>query len=612
MTANDAQGDSAMTMRRKWTLTIIGFIAIGSALSIVAVSQILMYGARRGTYEWLRSSYSQSTRSFNEQILSRLGHDASALQLVPEVASALQDARAEELDTILSRSWPLRGPNEFWLVTMNDGRVVSSLADCSRNEDLGKQLRGQARRFVLCGQIPAMVATSPVQADTEPRLFVGYALDERYVDALQQVSGAEVALVGPFGYGASSLRNLADQRIPLGLPDDVLRGIAESKEPYFETHRLRTPHYRGYLLGSAPLEVGTSSLDSYVFGARVDVEHGEIPVDVVFAVPRAVMDLGAHYSLMALMVISTFVLLVLGLVAWRLAARFTAPLSAVVAAATRVGQGDFRAEVPVAGDKELALLGRTFNEMVKKLEESQARAVQAEKMSAIGQLAGGVAHEINNPLGVILGFAQGMERRVPEGDALRLPVASIVREALRCRNLVQELLTFSRTAKKTTEDLDLNAVVRSTVVLLEARAKTQGVEVIQELREHLPPLRANKTQLQQIIVNLGTNALDAMSGGGKLTLRTRLNGGGKAVLDVADSGTGIPEEVRSRIFEPFFTTKEVGKGTGLGLSLVYEIVHQHEGNIEVESQPGKGTVFSVELPALPIVDSTRTAGGGLP
>ncbi|MBI1947556.1 MAG: hypothetical protein HYS27_17835 [Deltaproteobacteria bacterium] len=233
---------------------------------------------------------------------------------------------------------------------------------------------------------------------------------------------------------------------------------------------------------------------------------------------------------------------------------------------------------------------------VHRLEATKSALVQAEKLSAVGQLAGGVAHEINNPLGVILGFAQGLERRVPEGDPLRLPVASIAREALRCRNLVQELLTFSRVAKRTSELLDLNELVRATAVLLEARAKTQGVRVALELDEGRPMLRANMTQLQQILVNLGTNAMDAMPAGGTLSVRTRRARDAFGVVEVEDTGTGIAEDVRARMFEPFFTTKEVGKGTGLGLSLVYEIVQQHQGRLRVDSVVGKGTLFSIELP----------------
>jgi two-component system, NtrC family, sensor kinase len=236
---------------------------------------------------------------------------------------------------------------------------------------------------------------------------------------------------------------------------------------------------------------------------------------------------------------------------------------------------------------------------LRQLAEAQEQLVQTGKMAAVGQLAGGVAHEINNPLAVILGFAQGMERRVPEKDPLSLPVRSIVREALRCKNLVQELLTFSRVGKKNVETVDLNALVRSTLVLVEARARTQEVKIIQDFAPDLPTLQGNKTQLQQVLVNLGTNALDVMKKGGTLTVRTVLQTPGNVCLEVADTGSGIPEAVRSRIFDPFFTTKPVGEGTGLGLSLVYEIVQQHRGRIDVESQAGVGTTMRVWLPAHP-------------
>jgi len=221
-------------------------------------------------------------------------------------------------------------------------------------------------------------------------------------------------------------------------------------------------------------------------------------------------------------------------------------------------------------------------------------------MAAIGQLAAGVSHEINNPLGVILGFAQGMEQRVPEGDPLRLPVTSIIREVLRCKELVQELLTFSRAAKRTNEEVYLNSLVDSSLVFVEARARAQGVQITTLLSEDLPPLLGARTPLQQVIVNLATNALDAMPSGGTLTLRTKIEEA-EVILEVTDTGTGIPEEIRSRIFDPFFTTKEAGKGTGLGLSLGYEIVQQHGGTIDVQSEVGKGTTMLVRFSVNPEV-----------
>jgi signal transduction histidine kinase len=304
--------------------------------------------------------------------------------------------------------------------------------------------------------------------------------------------------------------------------------------------------------------------------------------------------------------VAAFLLVVVGLV-------LTVPqihrsLSHLLAGCTRVSGGDFAARIPEKGDAEFAALAVAFNRMASNLQEILRRELaateraaraeaqsQASKMTAIGQLASGVAHEINNPLGVILGFAQGMERRVKEPDPLRLPVTSIVREALRCKSLVQELLTFARSGKKTVEPVQLNRLVKDSSVLLESRAKTQSVRVEHELTPEVPVVVANQSQLQQIIVNLGTNALDAMAGGGVLTLRTRTLGG-SACLEIADTGSGIPPEIRDRIFDPFFTTKEPGKGTGLGLSLVHEIVQQHGGHIDVDSQAGKGTTMSVILP----------------
>lgn len=232
----------------------------------------------------------------------------------------------------------------------------------------------------------------------------------------------------------------------------------------------------------------------------------------------------------------------------------------------------------------------------KKLE---ARMLQSEKLSAVGQLAGGVAHEINNPLGIILGFSQSLVSRIKEGDPLTMPLKSIEREAVRCKNLVQDLLTFSRATRQGKENnVDVNAAIRDSMSLIEARAKTANVELVQELDPTVPKIPANKNQLQQIIINLANNAMDAMPKGGKISLGTRSSRSkpGYVEIQVRDNGTGIPPEIRSKIFEPFFTTKDVGKGTGLGLSLVYEIIQKHNGLIDLDSVVGQGTTFTVYLP----------------
>ena len=239
----------------------------------------------------------------------------------------------------------------------------------------------------------------------------------------------------------------------------------------------------------------------------------------------------------------------------------------------------------------------------KKAEEEKAaltkQLLQSEKLAAVGQLAGGVAHEINNPLGVILGFSQVVMRSVKPEDPLFMPLQSIEREAKRSKNLVQDLLTFSRVGKAEKETCNFNEVIESALTLVEAQTKVKSVELSRDFKGDIAAIKINRNQIQQIIVNLSNNAVDAMPKGGKLKIKTYdMESGGQkyAVVEVIDNGSGIPADIQSKIYEPFFTTKEVGKGTGLGLALVYEIVHKHNGGIELQSEIDKGTTFKVMLP----------------
>jgi PAS domain S-box-containing protein len=230
-------------------------------------------------------------------------------------------------------------------------------------------------------------------------------------------------------------------------------------------------------------------------------------------------------------------------------------------------------------------------------ERLQAAMIQSEKMAGIGQFSAGVAHDVNNPVGVILGFAQGLIRRITETDPLMLPYKSIEREALRCKTLVQNLLAFSRgqgnTAVMKPEDLSL--VIENALVLVTTLARPKKVNLVNLPREALPPVSIDSNQIQQVVINLCTNAIDAMPSGGTLTVGVA-NKGDHAEISVQDTGSGIPPEVRDRMFEAFFTTKEVGKGTGLGLSIITNIVKTHHGKIDVQSEVGKGTTFTIQLP----------------
>lgn len=238
---------------------------------------------------------------------------------------------------------------------------------------------------------------------------------------------------------------------------------------------------------------------------------------------------------------------------------------------------------------------------IRERKELESRVAQSEKLSAIGQLAAGVAHEINNPLGVILGFAQSLCRTIDDNSELSLPLRSIERESLRCKELVQSLLTFARQERRQLEPMDLRAAVSSALVLLQPQVRLRNVDLSLEPLAGSTPLMidGNANQIRQIVINLCSNALDAAALGGHVRVACRRRedkGRAWARLEVRDDGAGIPPEIRRRIFDPFFTTKEPGKGTGLGLSLVYELVRHHHGLIDFESQEGLGTSFFVDFP----------------
>ncbi len=242
---------------------------------------------------------------------------------------------------------------------------------------------------------------------------------------------------------------------------------------------------------------------------------------------------------------------------------------------------------------------RRLEEAFRQLRDSQAQLVQSAKLASIGQLAAGVAHEINNPLTVILGFSQGTLRRLPPGDPMAASMASIEREAIRVRDLVRNLLAFSRQKDAPETVFQTGTVLADALALLEAEATARSVAVRKEIPSAPILVRGVPAQIQQVVLNLCTNALEAMPGKGELAIRAERvveERRGWAQIEVADTGRGIPDDIRNRVAEPFFTTKEPGRGSGLGLSIAYEIVQRHGGRIAFESETGKGTRFTVLLP----------------
>jgi len=243
-------------------------------------------------------------------------------------------------------------------------------------------------------------------------------------------------------------------------------------------------------------------------------------------------------------------------------------------------------------------------ERTSQLELAQQKLIQSDRMASLGQLAASVAHEINNPISGVLNLSMLMQRIVKEDGIPRGRIAEFRRylsqvsgETARVGRIVSDLLSFSRRSRPQRAPADLNAIVQTTVSLVAHKLQLGGVAVELHLAPDLPRVRCDASQIRQVVMNLLLNAAEAIKGEGRVTAVTRCPAGGnRAILEVRDTGTGIPPDLIGRIFDPFFTTKEEGKGVGLGLAVVYGIVEAHGGEIEVESRVGVGSTFRVGLP----------------
>ncbi len=247
----------------------------------------------------------------------------------------------------------------------------------------------------------------------------------------------------------------------------------------------------------------------------------------------------------------------------------------------------------------------TVGEEITARVEANRAVARAEKLAAVGRLAAGVVHEINNPLATIAACSEALEMRVGEGaygasrdvDDLREYLALIRSEAFRCKQITNGLLDFSRNRAGEPAPVSLIEVVKAAARLLRHQRRAKNIEFQVEVADDLAVIAGDAGQLQQVVIILAENAIDAMAQGGTLTLRTSNEGAGVR-LQVRDTGVGIAQENVAKIFDPFFTTKEVGRGTGLGLAVCYGIVTEHGGHISVDSTVGRGTTFTVSLPAL--------------
>jgi two-component system NtrC family sensor kinase len=315
----------------------------------------------------------------------------------------------------------------------------------------------------------------------------------------------------------------------------------------------------------------------------------------------------------------------------------TRPIESLVDITDQISKGDLNRAVEIERSDEIGLLAESFNRMIeslkksqmeieeynrtleekiiertRELEDAQAQLIQSEKMAAIGQLAAGVAHELNNPLGGILGYAQFNLEKIQDKAAANITdkdlksyqryLKDIEMQTRRCKAIVQNLLKFSRTSQTIDfTDTDINAVLDDTLTFMEHQLMINQINLRRNFDSKLPTIMGNPSQLQQVFTNVIINAMHASEAGSEIAITTKFSPplgefSGAVEISISDYGQGISEENMKKIFEPFFTTKEVGKGTGLGLSVSYGIIKEHGGEIKVNSTLGEGTIFTIIIP----------------
>jgi two-component system NtrC family sensor kinase len=304
---------------------------------------------------------------------------------------------------------------------------------------------------------------------------------------------------------------------------------------------------------------------------------------------------------------------------WRVVHR---PLAALEAGTERLGAGELGFQVKVGQPGELADVADAFNTMSRQLCEAHAEInawahtlevrveqktrelssaqeamLRVERMASIGKLAAVVAHEINNPLAGILTYAKLLKKRFAgKDDEIYATLDLVETESRRCGEIVRNLMTFARKTSMNYEPADLNAVITRCVRLVQHKLELANISLQLEPARDLPSVWCDSGQIEQVVLALVVNAIDAMPNGGNLALRTRRTRDAQVQLEVSDDGVGMPPEVLANLFEPFFTTKERGRGLGLGLAVSRNIIERHEGTIDVESTPGKGTRLTITLP----------------
>lgn len=401
--------------------------------------------------------------------------------------------------------------------------------------------------------------------------------------------------------------NMIDGSDASGPPEDPVRGDPKRGKPDSNYEMMkRTIGVYERLMESIARNNGTKDTVNQMRGTAREIQSftqnlaKRERANVAAAITKSV-----HLVIVALVLIILFGTII----NIKLATSIATPIRKLEKITKQIAKGDFSETIEAKGRDELASLAISFNLMegqlknalwslestIEKLRDKQAELVEAEKLAAVGKLAAGIAHEINNPLTSVLTFSNLMLEQCPREDPRYEKLRLMARETDRARNIVRQLLSFGREVVLKPEKIDLNGTINDILDSLMNQEAFKGIALKRDFANTLRPVYADPVQIGQVVLNILLNAIHAITPPGRIEVATR-EAGGFVEMTFTDSGAGIPEEHLGKIFDPFFTTKEMTKGTGLGLAVSYGIIKKHNGDIEVTSAVGKGTTFIVRLP----------------
>ena len=611
-----ATGPQIAWYRRLEGRVVVG-VAFVACLSVTAVLLATLGVVRTNARAQAADALEATRQAFYQLTEDRAGFAAAQLRLIASLPvfrahmtdaqllsdPATLDAMANEYRRALDSSFlVVTDPNGVWIADTGwpsgtrPSTALTGAIDGARDGESRQVVLPVANRLYLMVTEPARFATEVLGT-----LTVGYRLDDAVAGDLARTTNSEVSFLWQGRITATSLARVERDR---------LAEMLTREDAFAELGTVRSIGRAQYIGGLYPLEATGSINES---GALVLLEDWAPTQLFLDQIRTRIVWLGGLVVLCALGG---------GLV---LSRRLSRPLREVAAAAQAVAAGDWDRRVPAYGGDEAAAMATAFNEMTDTLTHWHAEARhreselrQAQKMEAIGQLAGGVAHDFNNMLTAIHGYADLLLMDLPAtDDPRRENVRQILRSIESAGSLTRQLLAFSRKQVLAPRTITLSSVVEGMEKMLR-RLIGENIELTVQTHPDLWPVKADPGQIEQVIMNLAVNARDAMPDGGHLsislenvnldqfmsTATCRLAPGAYVRLRVRDTGVGMDPETQARVFEPFFTTKEQERGTGLGLAMVDGIVEQSGGAITVESHSSWGTVFSVLLPrALPEGDA---------